>query len=220
MCNLIRYKEEIQTVYGTFAELGQVRIVPKLRYRVAPSEPAPVITVRNETPQIDMMHFGLKTAKGGRQLMARGETVARLPMFRDAFKYQRCLIISHGFYDSLDMGFYRQPWHVHLKDDGLMCFAGLWQPAGESGNFTIVSAPANSVVARVIDRMPVILPPDAWKTWLNPGTKADHLQSLLKPFPSESMEAYPVTREVNKKGFESPRCIQRVIPDQGELDMF
>ncbi len=220
MCNLIRYKAEIQQAYGVFEEFSEVRITPEIRFKVSPSEPAPVISMQSGKPRIGMMRFGMRTPKGGRQLMARGETVAKKPMFREGFKYRRCLIIAHGFYDSLDMGFYRQPWHLHLKGDAMMCFAGLWQPFEGESHFTIVSAPANPVVARVIDRMPVILPPDAWKPWLNATTTPADLQELLKPFPSDGMEAWPVTRRVNEPGYESAECINPVTPEQGELNMF
>src|SRR5687767_4739806 len=112
MCNLLRYKDRIKQAYAEF-EFSEVRIEPKLSYKVPPSAPAPVISVRDGSPRITMMHFGFATK--GRQLMARGETAAALPMFRDAFKHRRCLILAHGFYDSEDMGKYRQPWHIHLK---------------------------------------------------------------------------------------------------------
>lgn len=143
-----------------------------------------------------MMNFGLKTAKG-RQIMAHGETVAELRIFREAFRQRRCLIIALGFYDSLDMGAFRQPWHVHLKGDGVMCFAGLWESPPDTDSFTIVSAPTNPVVARVIDRMSVILPEESWKPWLDVGTSVSDLQSMLNPYPAEFMESWPVTRQVN-----------------------
>jgi putative SOS response-associated peptidase YedK len=219
MCNLIRYKEEMQKVYGEFGEINDIRISPKVRFKVAPSEPAPVLTVQNDVPRIGMMNFGLATGKG-RQLMARGETVAELPLFREAFKKRRCLILAHGFYDSEDMGKYRQPWHIHLKGDGLMGFAGLWEERPEAENFTIVSAPANVVVARVIDRMPVILPKELWRSWLNPETDAASLQAILTPFDADKMEAYPVTRKVNQKGFDGPECVVPFTPEQGDLGLF
>lgn len=218
MCNLIRYKDEIQKVHGVFEEISDVRITPKIRFKVAPSEAAPVITLAQGRPRIGMMHFGLKTTRG-RQIMARGETVADLRMFREAFRQRRCLIIAHGFYDSLDMGAFRQPWHIHLKGDDLMCFAGLWESRPDADNFTIVSAPANAVVARVIDRMPVILPAEAWQPWLDARTSLGDLQSMLTPYPAHLMEAWPVTRRVNQRGFESPECILPVVPEQGELGL-
>ena len=200
-------------------EFSDVRIEPKVCHRVPPSAPAPVITVREGRARISMMNFGFSTPRG-RQMMARGETVGMLTMFKKAFRQQRCLILAHGFYDSEDVGRYRQPWHLHLKDDSLMCFAGLWEERPDAENFTIVSAPANRVVARVIDRMPVILPQPLWRSWLIPEARPEELQPMLTSFPPELMEAYPVTRRVNQRGFDGPECIKPIVPEQGDLGLF
>lgn len=218
MCNLLRYKDRLDEAYAKW-EFSEVRIRPRLRYRVAPSEPAPVITVRGGAPRVDMLNFGL-VARTGRQLMARSETVAEKPTFREAFKHRRCLVLVHGFYDSEDLGKYKQPWHLHLKGDGLMVFAGLWEARAEEESFTIVSTPANRVVARVIDRMPAILEEQDWKAWLDPASSAEALQAMLRPYPDEAMEAYPVTRKLNLRGFEGPECIVPIVPDQGDLGLF
>jgi putative SOS response-associated peptidase YedK len=219
MCNLLRYKDKTERVRQEFDEIRQVRITPKLNYKVAPSEPAPVLSHQRDGLEIGMMSFGFRTHRG-RQLMARGETVAKLPMFRDAFQRRRCLVLAHGFYDSENLGQWRQPWHLHLKDDELMPMAALWSAEPEGTAFTLVSAPANRVVARVIDRMPVILPQPLWRRWMHPDTASDDLQAMLQPLPPEHMEAYPVTRDVNRPGFNSPDCITPVIPAQGDLGLF
>lgn len=79
--------------HGVFEEIRDVQITPKTGFKVAPSEPAPVTTLAQGRPQIGMMNFGLKTAKG-RQIMAHGETVAELRIFREAFRQRRCLITA------------------------------------------------------------------------------------------------------------------------------
>lgn len=152
--------------------------------------------------------------------MARGETVANLPTFRDGFRLRRCIVLVHGFYDSEDMGKWRQPWHIHLKDDGLMGFAALWEASAPEDNFTIVSTPANAVVSRVIDRMPAILPPDLWRSWMAAETSEADLVAMLQPLPDDFMEAYPVTRQVNQKGFNGPECELPIVPEQGDLGLF
>ena len=222
MCNLLRNKPSYDEAREAFAELRDVRIFPTVpRYKIPPSLPAPVITMgRDGKAKAGMMNFGFKTGKGGRQLMARGETVAELRMFKEAFKHRRCLVLAHGFYDSEDIGKYKQPWHLHLKDDGMMAFAALWEEMPDTENFTLVSAPANRVVSRVIDRMPVILPREHWRPWLEATTPQEVLVPMLQPYPADLMEAYPVTRKVNQPGFEGPECVERIVPEQGDLGLF
>ncbi|TLD69826.1 SOS response-associated peptidase [Phragmitibacter flavus] len=214
MCNLLRYKDRVQKDFAKW-EFSEVRIDPPKRFVVRPSQPAPVVTMENGLAKITMKEFGFVTPRG-RQMMARGETVEKLPTFRSSFQSRRCLVAVHGFYDSLDMGAFRQPWHIHLRGDGLMCFAALW----EGDAFTIVSTPANRVVARVIDRMPAILKPDEWRAWLEPDATESDLKAMLRPCDDGEMEAYPVTRQVNRPGYESPDAIEPVIPDQGEFELF
>ena len=107
-------------------EMGETALGARCYRRlVPPSEPAPVVTVREGMGRITRMNFG-SVIDRGRQMMARGE---QRPMFCEAFRHRRCLILAHGFYDSEDMGKKAgmQPWHLHLKGDGLMAFAGLWE---------------------------------------------------------------------------------------------
>lgn len=218
MCNALRYNDSIEELTGAFAGFGHLRIVPPVRYKVAPSEPAPVLTLRGGMAQIDMMSFGLKGRNSSRQLMARGETAAELRMFREAFQKRRCLVIAHGFYDSeVVTKTLLQPWHFHRNGDALMVFAGLWESLPEGESFAIVSAPPNALVLRVIDRMPVILPRNAWHTWLDPEARREALQPLLTTYDAADMEAWPVTRKVNTRGFDGPECIARLPEQQGDL---
>ena len=63
----------------------------------------------------------------------------------------------------------------------------------------IVTTRANDLVAPVHDRMPVVLPDDAWDVWLDPRAHdARALQHLLEPAPAEWFEVYEVSRRVNK----------------------
>jgi putative SOS response-associated peptidase YedK len=216
MCNTLRYKDRAKQPYSKW-EFSHVRIDPPRRWKVPPSVPAPVVTVRDGKAQIDMMEFGWRTDKG-RQLMARGETVEEKNLFKKAFTSNRCLILADGFYDSQDMGKYMQPWHFQMKDDEPMVMAGLWQTHPAAECFTIMSAPANELVRRVIDRMPVILQEDQREAWLDPDTPEEALKSLLSTLPAAQMESWPVTRKLLTKGFpDGPDCIARLSEEQDEL---
>jgi putative SOS response-associated peptidase YedK len=55
--------------------------------------------------------------------------------------------------------------------------------------------------------MPVILPPDAYDIWLDPGfSNVAELQPLLKPYPASSMRRYRVSPRVNHVKNDDPEC--------------
>jgi len=103
---------------------------------------------------------------------AMAETVDIKPMLSEAFRQRRCLVPVEAFYEWKKLGpKEKQPYAIALADRGLMALAGLcenWKSPAEEWmrSFTIVTTPPNELCAEIHNRMPVILPPDAWPTWL------------------------------------------------------
>ena len=65
-------------------------------------------------------------------------------------------------------------------------------------------------MAKIHDRMPVILDPGAYDQWLDPTEQqADRLTGLLVPYPASQMTAHAVSRAVNNPNVDSPDCINR-----------
>ena len=60
--------------------------------------------------------------------------------------------------------------------------------------FVIITVPANELVAQIHDRMPLILPKNAYERWL--GVEPDP-HELLVPFPAEPMVMWPISMRVN-----------------------
>jgi putative SOS response-associated peptidase YedK len=80
---------------------------------------------------------------------------------------------------------------------------------------TLLTTAANDLVRAIHDRMPVILAPEAYPSWLDPEVEDPRrLAPLLVPYPSEEMEAYPVSSLVNDPAHDWPRCIE---PAEGAL---
>lgn len=100
---------------------------------------------------------------------ARADSVETKPAFRDAWaRGHRCLVVTDGFYEWRKSD--KQPFAICVKND-LMVMAGLWSvwrsPAGEKiPTCTIITTDANEAIAPLRDRMPAILPEDAWPAWL------------------------------------------------------
>jgi putative SOS response-associated peptidase YedK len=140
---------------------------------------------------------------GNKMINARSETVAEKPAFRSAFKKKRCLVIADGFYEWKTEGKRKFPIYIRLKSKEPFGFAGLYNVwKAPDGNqlctCTIITTEANETVKPIHDRMPVILPRDAEDMWINPATEdKEALVGILKPYPSEEMEAYEVSTNVN-----------------------
>jgi putative SOS response-associated peptidase YedK len=139
--------------------------------------------------------------------------VAEKPAFRSAFKSHRCLIPATGFFEwqATAGAKHKQPYHIRMRDGNPFAFAGLWERWQRDGEpvetCAILTTTANELVRPVHDRMPVILAPADFSAWLDPRTPADQLHALLRPYPTEAMEAVPVGRYVNSPRNEGPQCL-------------
>jgi putative SOS response-associated peptidase YedK len=191
------------------------------RYNIAPTQHVPVIT--NETPDaLSMLRWGLipswskDMAAASKMINARAETAAEKPAFRAAFKRRRCLIPATGFYEWQARENGKTPMFIHLKTAPVFAFAGLWEiwhsPQGdEVRSFTIITTEANSFMRSIHDRMPVILHPADYQTWLDSSeVPAEVLRSLLRPFEAADMTAYEVSRMVNRPTADAPELIAPV----------
>src|SRR6201997_2519309 len=179
------------------------------RYNIAPTQPVPVIRQHPKQPvrQISLMRWGLvphwaRDASGAASTInARSETAATKPAFRDPLKFRRCLIPADGFYEWKSNGaFYewkrngasKQPFCFEVNG-GLFAFAGLWDgwknPEGQwIKTCTILTTTPNAVTSAIHDRMPVILHPDSYDIWLDPGMQnVTAISELLRPFDARLM---------------------------------
>ncbi|MHB8959239.1 MAG: SOS response-associated peptidase [Candidatus Limnocylindrales bacterium] len=132
-------------------------------------------------------------------------------MFRDAFRKRRCLVPVDGFYEWRREGGRRTPMTIFDPDGRPLALAGLWtgRQDPETGEwkrtFTIVTTRPNGFMARIHDRMPVIVPPDMWGLWLDgPRTDAGELMALLEPSDRLELDAHAVVPLVNNVRNEGP----------------
>ncbi len=191
------------------------------RYNIAPSQDV-LIVVQKEVRQIVTCRWGFvpswstEITAGNRMINARAETIAEKTSFRTAFRRQRCLIIADGFYEWKRTGRKKEPFYIRLKSGEPFGFAGLYtlwkSPVGEKiCTCTIITTRANAIVAAVHERMPVIIPKEAEPSWLEPDNYNEtSLLNLLKPYPAEDIELYPVSPLVNRPVYDMPEAIHPV----------
>lgn len=159
-------------------------------------------------------HWAEDPAIGNRLINARAETITSKPAFRSAARYRRCLLPADGFYEWRNTAKGKQPFFIRLQGDRIFALAGLWEcwesPAGEIlETCTILTTEPNPLLAKLHNRMPVILPPEAYQDWLDPAiTDVSALKQWLQPYPAEEMEILPVSFYVNSAHNEGPRCIE------------
>ncbi len=194
------------------------------RYNIAPSQEVAVVRSLGEGERsLGWLRWGLipgwaKDPRIGHRLInARAETVAEKPAFRHAFRQRRCLIPADGFYEWQRRDGRKQPWYFHRRDEGLMAFAGLWEHWDRAGELvetcTIITTRANALMARVHERMPVILAPVDYPRWLEtPAAEAAALQSFLRPCAEDWLTSVPVSTRVNNPGNDDMALIHPFDP--------
>jgi len=227
--------DELAKYFGAAAPPPDLTLAPN--HNVAPTQTVYAVRERDGARSLDALHWGLvpfwaKDPKiGNRMINARAETVATKNAFRVALTRRRCIIPADGFYEwrRLEGSKHKQPMFISRPDGEPFAFAGLWEqwrdkdsPDEEGEPFelhscTIITCEANEAMAKVHDRMPVVLPPGAWDLWLDPAiSDAEAATSLLVPAPPSLIRMHPVSTEVNSARNNGAHLIEPAEP----LDIF
>ena len=223
MCGRYRLTAKECYLRDHFGLDGEVSWQP--RWNIAPRQQVPVVRQDRKEPKrtFALLRWGLipfwaKDASiGFKTINAMSETAADKPAFRDAMRQRRCLIPADGFYEWRKAGTKeKQPHSFAMIDDSTFAFAGLWErwrnPAGEFiETCTILTTKPNSLVSDVHDRMPVIVSPDDYELWLDPGfADVAALADCLQPFDPRLMKKYPVSTPVNRADNDDEECAREV----------
>jgi putative SOS response-associated peptidase YedK len=202
----------------------------KPRFNVAPTQPAPVVTLHGGERTIELMRWGLVphwVDPGGKKpplmINARVESLDAKQMFRDALARKRCLVPADGFFEWISAraaGHGKadkaapRPYYFHpaRRDHRLFAFAGLWARSRDASgaelhSFTIITTRANPIVRPIHDRMPIVLPRDAYAAWLDPELDADGAHALLDQPAGADWAREAVSTWVNHADHDDPQCI-------------
>lgn len=203
----------------TFRVAADERVLK--RFNIAPTQEAPVIRAAKDggARELAMLRWGLvpfwaKDLKvGTRMINARSEEAAAKPAFREAMKTRRCVVPATGFYEWQGEPGRKQPWAITLPGAALFGFAALWERwkprEGDSvETFTIMTTEANEQVARIHDRMPVMLTPEQADAWISGPPEEAH--KLLTPY-SGALALRAVGRYVSNVNHEGPECLNDAV---------
>jgi putative SOS response-associated peptidase YedK len=200
--------------------------LPGEQFNVAPTDEVAAVVEHHGERVVDAFRWGLvpfyaKTRKDAARLInARSETVETAPAFRNSFARHRCIIPADAFYEwrrepnpATGRTVRSEPFAVRRSDGEPLALAGLWSSwrdpdtAARLYTCTILTTDPNELVARIHNRMPVVLDPTGWDAWLGEGTPAEQLRSLLRPAPAEQLDAYAVSPAVNNVRNEGPELL-------------
>ena len=191
------------------------------RYNVAPGTDIALLAMlegREGTVSVLMpAHWGFHPpwadAKAPSPINARAEKVATSPYFRHAFQTRRALVPANGWYEwrATEAGD-KQPYYITHADGELLMFAGLWEPAGDDrATAAIITQPAVNALRHIHPRMPTVLAPDCWASWMDPElTERDQVRKAVRPLSPESLVAYPVSKRVNRPANDDSELIEPV----------
>ena len=201
-------------------ELGRIPFFA-LSWNIAPQSTQPVIHRRGTERRISLMRWGLVPNWASDQriglatINARAEEAASKPAFRQSLERRRCLVPATAFYEWQKTGTKsRKPFAFSMMDRKPFAFAGLWDlwqpPVGEPlASFTILTTTANSLMAPVHDRMPIILAPADYERWLDVDSQAPLPADLLRPFDPAAMLSWPVDPRAGSVKNNDPSLLNR-----------
>jgi putative SOS response-associated peptidase YedK len=191
------------------------------RYNIAPGQLVPVL-VAEHPHRLTLMRWGLiphwaKDAKTAYKMInARIETLTQRPAYRHLLAANRCLVPASGFYEWKAEGRAKTPYYIHPAEGSFVGLAGLydtWTDATgeEIPTFTIITREADGFMARLHTRMPVVLAQEDEHAWLDPELRVtSQVLEILSRSAGVPLDAYPVSRMVNKATVEGKALIQPV----------
>jgi putative SOS response-associated peptidase YedK len=198
---------------------------PGPSWNVAPTDEALVVVQREERRAVVAYRWGLiphwadNARIASRMFNARSETLATSSAFSDALRRKRCLVPVDAFYEWQRIGTRRQPFTIGRSDGRPLALAGLWSrwhdPARDAviRTFTIVTTGPNEQIAGLHDRMPVVVPDDAWGVWLDPHVSdIGELQGLFEPSDEVALRIQPVRDLVNNVRNDGPELVEPIDP--------
>ena len=197
------------------------------RYNIAPSQPVPIVCVaENGHREMMLVRWGLipgwvKDPDDFSTLInARVETVTEKPSFKNAIKHRRCLIPADGFYEWQGAKGHKRPYFIKPEGGGPIAFAGIWEDwmgaeGSEMYSMAILTQDSHGAVAKVHNRMPVIVDPAHFDDWLDcKNVRAEEALKIIEGGGGVSFAVEEIDPRVNNPRNDEP-SLQK--PVQGNL---
>ncbi len=193
----------------------------KPMFNITPGMNVPVV----KKDSVNQMKWGLipswaiEPNIGYKMINARAETLKEKSAYKKLIARNRCLVPISGFYEWKQKKKKKQPYYIRLKNQEILALAGLfdiWKnPEGNLiESFTIITTEPNALLAGIHNRMPAIIRKENDELWFNEKImEYESLKSLLRPFDSDDLEAYPVSKMVNSPKNDTPELIDKITAE-------
>ena len=146
---------------------------------------------------------------------AKAETLTEKPSFRSAYQHRRCLIPATGFFEWQATASGKQAYHIHLPDQAVFAFAGLWEHWEHQQetvySCTLITTAANDKIAPIHDRMPVIITPALYNRWLDSTNTTVEMADFLSDDGYDTMQLTPISTRVNNPLHNDVDCLLEFI---------
>lgn len=180
------------------ASVPDLYLVP--RYNISPGQEIPIV-VQNRPRTVKLLTWGfypewsIRAGMKKLQFNARDDTIAK-SVHAGKVEYRRCLVPATGFFEWKREGKEASPFHFRLKEGVMFAFAGVYLESGGKDCCAIVTTTPNALSAPIHNRMPVILHKEEAIQWVDNGKPWEEVMPLMRPYPDDEMEVYPVTSNV------------------------
>ena len=221
MCGRYSLGRTDRVDWGTFGVAPVPGLTP--HWNIVPGSEVVAVRAGADGREVVMLRWGLipgwakDPSIGSRLVNARAESAQEKPAFHDAFTSRRCLLPADGFYEwQVVPGQKRkQPWRIELRGGGTLALGALWEswrdPAiGTRETCTILTVPVNEALREIHDRMPVIIAPRDYGSWLAAGTSMPEARALCRPAANDSLEAWRISTDINAAANDGESVALRV----------
>ena len=211
MCGRFTLAERLEQLKKRY-EIHEIPYDYKMSYNIAPTDPITTVVQDSDSDQkqFQQINWGipLKIEKLNNLVInIRDDKVLTNGFFHKMFEGYRCLIPASGFFEWQKSGSSKIPYYIKTNER-VISFAGLYYKVKDDFYSAIITTEANSIVASLHDRMPVMLFRSEEDQWLNTNSTEKELLSLLNPYPAESTSYYQVSKKVNSVQNNSPDILK------------
>lgn len=211
MCGRFALTSSLNEIKTKFGVTNNVMLQP--RYNIAPSQPVLII---KPDKLLDFAMWGFKPywmqnnekyKSHSGFINARLETASEKPSFKQALKYKRCIILANGYYEWKLINTIKQPFYVSADSDEIQAFAGFY----DGDTCCIVTVAASDSLKNLHDRMPLILNPDDYETWLSATPIRDTKLKKITENQIKNLNIKKVSTLINNPKTDEVACIDAIL---------